>query len=43
MLYGTDSELRATWSEGGQRRSAVKKITVKPDGSYDVDLTTPDR
>src|SRR5262249_27522595 len=35
-------ELRATWSDGGQRRTARKTVTIRPGGSYDVDLTTPD-
>jgi uncharacterized protein (TIGR03000 family) len=34
-------ELKATWDDGGQPRSAIKKITVQPGGSYEVDLTTP--
>src|SRR5262249_48396652 len=36
-------ELKATWDDGGQRRSAAKKITVGPGDDLEVDLTTPDR
>jgi uncharacterized protein (TIGR03000 family) len=35
-------ELKATWDDKGQKRTAVKKITVKPGDVLEVDLTKPD-
>jgi uncharacterized protein (TIGR03000 family) len=32
-------ELKATWEEKGQKRSAVRKVTVTPGLVFDVDLT----
>jgi uncharacterized protein (TIGR03000 family) len=35
-------QLRATWNDGGQSRSAGKKVTVGPGDVIEIDLTVPD-
>jgi uncharacterized protein (TIGR03000 family) len=36
-------ELKATWTDLGEKKWATKKIMVRPGMIYEVDLTTPDK